>query len=47
LGSGGVGLRLGVDYVRVMAKNDGLVLEGDDVNGFRINIGVTFGIGSR
>jgi hypothetical protein len=47
LGSGGVGLRLGVDYVRVMAKDDGLVLEGDGVNGFRFNIGVTFGIGSR
>jgi len=47
LGSGGVGLRLGVDYLRIMAKDAGLVLGGGDVNGFRFNIGVTFGIGSR
>jgi hypothetical protein len=47
LGSGGVGLRLGVDYVRVMAKDAGEVLEGDDINGVRFNVGVTFGIGKR
>ena len=47
LGSGGVGLRLGLDDIRVFAKEDGLVLVGDDVNGFRFNVGVTFGIGSR
>ena len=47
LGSGGVGLRLGLDYLRVMAKDEGLILGGDDVNGFRFTAGVTFGIGSR
>ena len=47
MGSGNVGLRLGVDYTRVMAKEDGVVLEGDDVNGFSFKIGVTFGVGSR
>jgi hypothetical protein len=47
LGSGGVGLRVGLDYLRVFSKEDGLVLGGDDVNGFRFNVGVTFGIGSR
>ena len=47
LGSGGVGLRVGLDYIRVFSKDDGLVLGGDDVNGFRFNVGVTFGIGSR
>ena len=47
LGSGGVGLRLGVDYLRLMAKDTGEVLDGDDVNGFRFNVGVTIGIGKR
>ena len=47
LGSGGVGLRLGLDYIRVFAKDDGTVLFGENVNGFRFNVGVTFGIGSR
>lgn len=47
MGSGNVGLRLGVDYLRVMAKDDGELLEGNDVNGFSFKIGVTFGIGSR
>jgi hypothetical protein len=46
LGSGGVGLRLGVDYLRLFAKDDSLVFL-NDVNGFRFNVGVTFGIGSR
>ena len=44
-GSGAVGLRLGIDYLRVMAKDDGEVLEAADVNGFRFSVGVTFGIG--
>ena len=43
LGSGGVGLRVGADYIRVFAGEDG----GSDVNGLRFNVGVTFGIGSR
>jgi hypothetical protein len=47
LGSGNVGLRLGVDYLRVMASDEGDVLAGGDLNGFRFNVGVTFGIGSR
>ncbi|MGH9242199.1 MAG: outer membrane beta-barrel protein [Vicinamibacterales bacterium] len=47
LGSGGVGLRVGLDYLRLFAKEDGTVLFGEDVNGFRFNVGVTFGIGSR
>jgi hypothetical protein len=44
-GSGPVGLRLGIDYLRVMAKDDGEVLEADDVNGFRFSAGITFAIG--
>ena len=47
LGSGNVGLRLGVDYIRVMAGEEGLILGGADTNGFRFIAGVTFGIGSR
>ena len=47
LGSGNVGLRLGVDYLRIMPKDSGDVLGSDSVNGFRFNVGVTFGIGSR
>jgi hypothetical protein len=46
LGSSNVGVRLGVDYLRIMAKETGEVLF-EDVNGFRFNVGVTFGIGSR
>jgi len=46
-GAGRVGLRVGVDYIRIMAKDDGDVLEGDDGNGFRVSAGVTFGIGGR
>jgi hypothetical protein len=47
LGSGNVGLRLGVDYIRVMAKDLGEVLDEGDLNGFRFAVGVSFGIGSR
>jgi opacity protein-like surface antigen len=47
MGSGPVGLRLGVDYVRVNARDDGEVLGGESLNGFRFAVGVTFGIGSR
>ena len=47
LSSSGVGLRVGLDYLRVMAKDAGEILEGDDVNGFRFSVGVTFGFGSR
>jgi hypothetical protein len=43
LGSGNVGLRAGVDYIRVFTGED----IGGDVNGFRFNVGVTFGFGSR
>ena len=46
LGSGGVGLRVGLDYLRLFAKDDSEILF-NDVNGFRFNVGVTFGIGSR
>jgi hypothetical protein len=46
LGSGGVGLRVGLDYLRLFAKDDSVILF-NDVNGFRFNVGVTFGIGSR
>ena len=41
------GLRLGVDYLRIMPKDSGDVLGSDSVNGFRFNVGVTFGIGCR
>jgi hypothetical protein len=47
LGSGGVGLRLGLDYLRVFGKEDSEVIGPDDINGFRFTVGVTFGIGSR
>jgi hypothetical protein len=47
IGSGGVGLRVGLDYIRVFASEDGLVLAGDDLDAFRFNVGVTFGIGAR
>jgi hypothetical protein len=47
MGGGPVGLRLGIDYLRIMAKEDGEVIGGDDINGFRFHVGVTFGIGSR
>jgi hypothetical protein len=39
-----IGLRLGVDYVRIFAKEDGAVL-GEDVNGFRFIVGAVFGLG--
>jgi len=45
MGSGPVGFRVGLDYLRVQAKDDGDVLGGDSVNGFRFSVGVTFGIG--
>ena len=47
MGSGPVGLRLGVDYLRVNGKDDGELLDGDSLNGFRFAIGVTYGIGKR
>ena len=47
MGSGPVGLRLGMDYIRVMAKDGGEVLGGDGLNGFRFAVGITFGVGSR
>jgi hypothetical protein len=43
LNTGNVGFRAGVDYLRIMAKDDGEVLEGDSVNGFRFNVGVVIG----
>ena len=43
LGSGNVGLRAGVDYIRVFTGEG----SDSDVNGFRFTVGVTFGIGSR
>ena len=51
VGSGPVGLRLGLDYIRVMKKDDSLILSDDlgnglDLNGFRFTVGVTFGIGN-
>lgn len=43
LNTGNVGFRAGVDYLRVKAKDDGEVLEGDSVNGFRFNVGIVIG----
>lgn len=40
-----VGLRIGIDWVKVFSKDDGEVLGGSDVNGVRFTIGVVFGIG--
>ena len=47
ISSASVGFRVGVDYLRVFAKEDGEALGGEDVNGFRFIAGVTFGIGNR
>jgi opacity protein-like surface antigen len=41
-----VGVRLGVDYMRIFAKEDGVVL-GGNINGVRFIVGATFGLGSR
>ena len=43
LNTGNVGLRAGVDYLRIKGKEDGEVLGDDDVNGFRFNVGVVIG----
>jgi opacity protein-like surface antigen len=42
-----VGLRVGVDYLRLFAKDEGELSEGEDVNGFRFVVGVVFGLGAR
>ena len=47
MGSAPVGLRVGIDYLRVMGKDDGEILEADDVNGFRFSVGVVIPIGMR
>ena len=47
MGGGPVGARVGLDYVRIQAKDDGEVLEGDSGNGLRFSVGVTFDVGSR
>jgi hypothetical protein len=51
VGSGPVGLRLGLDYVRVMSKDDSFILTDDfneplHLNGIRFTVGVTFGFGN-
>jgi opacity protein-like surface antigen len=46
LQSGNVGLRLGLDYLRIFAKDDGVTIS-EDVNGLRFSVGVTFGVGFR
>lgn len=45
MGSGNVGLRVGADYLRVIAKDDGELSGGEDVNGLRVVVGVVFGLG--
>jgi opacity protein-like surface antigen len=45
MGSGPVGARVGVDYLRVKGKDSGALLGGDSLNGFRFTVGVVFGIG--
>lgn len=47
MGSGSVGLRVGADYLRIFAKDDGDLSGGEDVNGFRFVVGVVFGLGGR
>lgn len=47
MGGGGVGLRVGADYLRVFAKDEGDLSAGEDVNGFRFVVGVVFGLGGR
>ncbi len=51
VGSGPVGLRLGLDYIRVMKKDDSLILSDDhgnglNLSGYRFSVGVTFGFGN-
>jgi hypothetical protein len=51
VGSGPVGLRLGLDYLKVMSKDDSQILSDDNgdgisLNGFRFTVGVSFGIGN-
>jgi hypothetical protein len=43
--AGGVGLRLGADYLRVFAKDDGELSSGENLNGLRFVVGVVFGLG--
>jgi opacity protein-like surface antigen len=45
MGSGPVGARVGIDYLRVRGKDNGELLDGDSLNGFRFSVGVVFGIG--
>jgi opacity protein-like surface antigen len=47
MGGGGVGLRVGADYLRIRGKDDGDLSNGEDVNGFRFVAGVVFGLGGR
>lgn len=46
-GGGPMGFRVGADYLRVMAKDDGEIFGGDSMNGFRVIVGINIGIGSR
>jgi hypothetical protein len=46
-GSSAVGLRVGIDWMKVLTKDDGDILGGADVDGIRFTVGVVFGIGSR
>jgi hypothetical protein len=46
MGSGNVGFRAGVDYIRLNENDDSIVLD-SSANGFRFGVGVVFGIGSR
>ena len=43
LNTGNVGFRAGIDYLRVNSKDDGEILEGEGVNGFRFNVGIVIG----
>ena len=46
-GSGPLGFRVGVDYLRVKARDDGEIFGGDSMNGVRIIAGINIGVGGR
>ena len=47
MGNSKVGVRLGVDYLRVFGKSDGELTGGDDANVFRFVVGVVVPFGMR
>ena len=46
MGPGNVGLRVGLDYLRLLRKEDEVILD-ERLNGVRVSVGVTLGVGMR